>query len=258
MLNSDPSSFDLQTAPSRPDRARLFYCYAAALLLALTFLGFQPFYLHGRGYPDQELAAPIRNLIVLHGVGMSLWVLLFMVQPLLVAADRRSVHRIVGGIGAAVAAVLVVLGWRLAIEATLIKPPDVRIWGLSPKQFLAVPIVSIVIFAGFVGAGVWNRRRPEVHRAMMLSATLAVVSAAVSRIDGLSALYVGRPWEAVFGPFFWTLAVGAGLLAAKCLLARSLDRWLAAGVAGLAVLDALIMQLAATDAWERFADFLLR
>jgi small basic protein len=171
---------------------------------------------------------------------------------------NRRIHMMLGQIGAVLAACIVILGFRLGIDATQISPPDMIIWGLAPKQFMAVPIISIMIFAGFVIAGVWNRRRPEVHRPMMLLATLAAMPAAVSRIDSINALYHGTAWETVFGPFFGTLAIGAFFLAMKWLLTRSLDRWFAIGYAGLVVSSALIMQLASTRAWDHFASFLLR
>jgi hypothetical protein len=44
----------------------------------------------------------------------------------------------------------------------------------------------------------------------------------------------------------------------KSLLIRSFDRWFAAGLAVLIVVDAFIMRLAPTDAWGRFAAFLVR
>ena len=49
---------------------------------------------------------------------------------------------------------MIVLGLQLGIESTLISPPGLRIWGLTPKQFMAVPVISIMIFAGFVIAGI--------------------------------------------------------------------------------------------------------
>jgi len=241
-----------------PNRARLFYFGVAALLLTLMLLGFQQFYLHGKAFPNRELAPPIRTLLILHGIGMSAWVLLFLVQPLLIVAGNRRDHMMLGRIGAVLAACIVILGFRLGIESTLISPPDMRIWGLAPKQFMAVPIIGIMIFAGYVIVGVWNRRRPEVHRPVMLLATMAAMPAAVSRIDFISVLYHGTVWETVFGPFFGTLVIGAFFLVMKCLLTRSLNRWFAMGYAGLVVSSALIMQLATTSAWDHFASFLLR
>jgi hypothetical protein len=237
--------------------ARLFHSGAAALLLLLMFLGFRQFYVHGRAYPDRDLTPPIRTLLVLHGLGMTAWMVLSVVQPLLIAGRRHRVHMSLGMVGAALAAVIVLLGWKVGIEATRVDPPELRIWGLSPRQFMIVPIVSVTIFAGFVAAGVLARRRPDVHRPMMLLASLAVMPAAISRIDFLNSLYVGTMWESLLGPFFMTLVVGAVLLAVRCLLARSFDRWFAAGYAVLAVSSVLMVQMATTGAWDRFAGFLL-
>jgi hypothetical protein len=259
-MNSRQISF----SPGRPENsvsrnpAGLFYTAAAALLLVLMILGFQQFYLHGKAYPGRELAPPICTLLILHGIGMSGWILLFLIQPLLIVTDNRRIHRMLGSIGAGLAACIVILGFRLGIEATLISPPELRIWGLAPKQFMAVPIVSILIFGGFVFVGVWNRRRPEVHRSMMLLASLAAMPAAVSRIDAISDLYHGTIWESLFGPFFAMLAIGALLLVIKWGLTRSFSRPLALGYAGLLTSSAWIMQLATTPAWDRFASILLQ
>jgi hypothetical protein len=108
-----------------------------------------------------------------------------------------------------------------------------------------------------VAAGVLLRKRPQAHRPLMLLATLSAMSAAVSRIDFLNSFYVGTVWESLLGPFFMTLVIGALLLAAKCALLRSLDRWFAAGYAGLVVASLLIWQGATTSAWDAVAGFLL-
>jgi len=247
----------LEKGADSPNRARLFYFGAAVLLLALMFLGFQQFYLHGKAYPNRELAPPIRTLLILHGASMLMWVLLFLVQPLLIVAGNRRVHMMLGRIGAVLAAGIVILGYRLAVEATRIKPPEMRLWGLDPKQFLAISIISITVFAVFVSVGVWNRRRPQVHRPMMLLATLAVIPAALDRTEFITSLYAGTVWGAVFGPFFGSLVIGMFLLALKWRLTRSLNKWFAIGYAGLVFSSASIMQLATTRAWDQFASFLL-
>jgi hypothetical protein len=252
-----PSNVPDTPSASWSPGARLFYSGAAALLLVLMFLGFQQFYLHGKAYPDRELAPPIRTLVILHAVGMSAWVLLFLIQPLLIVVGNRRLHMVLGKYFAALAVATVILGFWVGIEATRLKPPDLRIWGLLPRQFMAVPIVSMAIFAGLVAVGVWKRRQPEIHRPMMLLATLAVMPPAVARIDALNRIYQGTVWETIFGPFFFTLVVGAILVLLHWALTRSLDRWLAFGFAGLVVARALNMQLATTGAWDRFASFFL-
>lgn len=242
---------------ARPGATRFFHVAASLLLIALMFFGFRAFYLEGRAYPGRELAPPIRTLLVLHGAGMTLWVLLLLAQSALIAARKHRVHMRLGWIASALALATVVLGWRLGVEATRISPPEMRIWGLAPPQFMIVPLASIVVFAAFVAAGVALRKRPQAHRAMMLTATLAAMPAAVSRIDALNAFYLGTVWETWFGPFFMTLVAGAALVVLRCALARAFDRWLAFGVAALTVASALMVQMATSSLWEGFARWLL-
>jgi hypothetical protein len=260
MNSSQTLPFDKPQAkgPASPNRARLFYTGAAALLLILMFLGFQQFYLHGKAFPNRELTPPIRTLLILHGTAMSAWMLLFLAQPLLIVSGNRRVHMMLGRVGALLAACIVFLGLRVGIEAARVNPPDMKLWGLVPKQFMAIPVISILIFAVFVIAGVWNRRRPEVHRPMMLLGVLAVIPAAVDRIDAIQSLYRGTVWGTIFGPFFSMLVVGLFFLVVKRLVTRSWDRWYAMGYAGLVVASALTIQLATMSAWDHFASFLLR
>ena len=241
----------------RRDRARFFYTGAAVLLLVLMFLGFQQFYLHGRAFPNRPLAPPIRNLIIAHGVAMTGWVVLLVVQPLLIVNRKHRVHMVLGKIGAVLAACIFVLGLWLGIAAPKVAPPEVRLWNLPYKHFMAVPLISIAIFAGLVVAGIWNRRRPEVHRPMMLLATLAVIPAALDRIDALSSLYRNTVLAPIFGPFLMSLVIGGIFLAVRWALTRKFDRYFAVGWAGLVVASAGIMKLATTHAWDRFATLLL-
>lgn len=252
----------VQTLPADKPRTkvahpRFFYSGAAALLFLLMFVGFQFFYLHGKAYPGRELTPPIRILLIAHGVAMSAWMVLFLAQPLLIATRNRRVHMALGRVGAGLAAVIVVLGFRVAIGAASVNPPEMKLWNLTPKQFLAVPLVSIAIFALLVAMAVWKRRQPEAHRPLMLLATLAIIPAAMDRIGFLHNLYTGTIWGTLFGPFFSALVVGLLLVCLNGVMTRSLNRWLAIGYAGLVVASALVMQVAPTHAWESFADLLV-
>ncbi|HEY2400718.1 MAG TPA: hypothetical protein VGI23_10210 [Steroidobacteraceae bacterium] len=253
-----PSDIHQANQSTFRDRARLFYAGAAALLLTVMFIGFQQFYMHGRAFPDRPLTPAIRTLVIAHGIAMSLWMMLLLVQPLLVLIRKYRVHMAVGKAGALLAALIVVLGLELALESARIDPSRLFVWSMTYKEFMAVPFVSILIFAGFVATGILNRRRPEIHRPMMLLATLTVISAATDRIPALLALFEPTVWGTTFGPFFPPLLCGALLLVIKWTLTRSFDRWFAMGWAGLVVADAGIMKLATTQTWDGMASFLLR
>ncbi len=240
------------------NRARFFYFGAASLLFILMLLGFQQFYLHGRAFPNRELTPPIRTLLILHGTAMTSWMLLFLAQPLLIAFANRRVHMMLGKAGAGLAGCMVFLGVRVGIEAARVNPPDMKLWGLVPKQFMAIPLTAILLFAIFVIVGVWNRRRPEAHRPMMLLAALTVIAAAIDRIDAIRNVYAGTVWGTIFGPFFAPLVIGLLFLVVKWSLTRSWDRWYAMGYAGLVIAGAITMQLAPTQLWNQFATLLLR
>ena len=237
---------------------RYFYSLATVFLLGLTVVGFQLFYFHGRAYPDRPLTPPIKALIITHGVAMSLWMLLAIVQPWLVASGNRRLHMALGKLGAVIAVCLVVLGVKLGIAACKVAPPGLTYGPLTPKQFMALPLGDIALFAAFVTTGIVCRKRPEIHRPMMFLASLTAVGAAVARIDFFNHLFYGTLWHKLFGDVFFTLVVAAVLVTAKCLLFRKFDRWLVGGYAVIVVWFFLIAQGAPTPAWDMIASVLLR
>lgn len=225
-------------------------------MLLLAFIGFSPYYLHGLAYPAREIPPPMKAIVTAHGMAMTAWLILLVAQPILIVRGNRRLHITLGKVGGLLALVVFGLGLGVAIRSAALTPPEARIWGLPPKQFMAVPFVSALLFAGFVGLGLIYRLKPAIHRPMMLLSTLAAVSAAVSRIDPLNALYLGTRWEQHFGPFFITLVIAVLLWIVRLVLTRSFDRWFTGGLIALIVANGFIMHLARTDAWTRFAEML--
>jgi len=244
-------------APTRSDPSRLLYAAAALVLLTLTLLGFQEFYLRGQAYPAHPLAPPVKGLLIAHGVAMTAWILLFFVQTLLVAGGNRKLHMTIGPVAFALVPVMIVLGLYLPTQTTRFEP-DVTLWGLNRVHFMAVPWFSILTFGIFASLGIAYRRRLDIHRPMMLLATLAIIAAAADRITGLPDLYAATIWGRLFGPFFTPVVVGVVFFAAKGLWTRSFDRWLASGLAAFVVASVFIMRVAPTEPWARFAAFFVR
>lgn len=69
---------------------RLFYVIAASMMLIFTAIGFRPFYLHGKGIGGGEMTSQIVTLIVVHGLAMFGWVILFFLQSILILASAPS------------------------------------------------------------------------------------------------------------------------------------------------------------------------
>ncbi|MBI3418104.1 MAG: hypothetical protein HY043_22675 [Verrucomicrobia bacterium] len=249
----------MTTQPTtKPTHNRLFYAAASLALLVLTFIGFRFFYLHMQAFPGRPLTPPIRTLLIIHGILMTAWMLLAVLQPLLVAANRKRVHMALGKFAAVLAVGIVIAGYLVAVNAARVNPPELKLFGLAPKEFLTVPLIGVVTFGAFVFVGVLNRRRPEVHRPMMLMASLAIVSAAMGRMPALNDWYAGTWLEHWFSAFVSTLALGALMLAAKCAMERRFDRWFAGAFGALAFACVFASLLAKTDAWVQLATILTR
>jgi uncharacterized membrane protein YozB (DUF420 family) len=244
--------------PKKSDPARFFYLGAALTLLALTLAGFQEFYLHGREFGGGEIPPRIFLLVIAHAVFMSCWILLFITQPLLIVSGHRRSHMMLGRIATVLAAAIIVTGTAVAIGSARVHPKDMMLDGMPRSQFLAAPLSFMAQFFVFVSLGVLTRRRPEIHRSMMLLATLVTVEAATDRIPILMHLYNDDPLKYFAGPAVPILIVGALFLVVRWLLTRRFDRWYALGYAGLFMAAPLIMDLSRSRLWGRISSFLLQ
>src|ERR1700741_3838988 len=87
-----PQARKTQSRFADPDR--LFYVIAAGMMLVFTAGGFRQFYLHGKA-PWGDITHQILPLVVLHGLAMTAWVILFFVQSTLILLGYRRVHMLV-------------------------------------------------------------------------------------------------------------------------------------------------------------------
>lgn len=168
----------LATGAQARDASRRFYLYMAVACAITVFGGFAPTYFV-RGLSDLP---PLPPSVHLHGAVFTAWMLLFIGQAALVRADRRDLHRRLGVIGAALALLMVwtgvaaTLGVVARFEASGFRPH-----GLTPLAFLAAQLGMLLQFAALVAVAIWLRRRPDVHKRVMLLATISILPPAVAR-----------------------------------------------------------------------------
>jgi len=226
-------------------------------MLAAVLVGFQQFFLQGRAYPGQELTPQIRTVVIVHGTCMTAWVLSFLIQTILIGTRRYRLHMVLGRIAALLAAFILVSGFWFVLASFRLKPPQFVLFALTMKQFTFVSFYTLLMFAGFLAVGIQYRRKPTIHRPMMLLATLSIMAPAIGRIGALNALYQETVLESVFGPSLGMLVLGAIFLVANWCLSRSIDRPYAIGYGVLAFTQLLAIQFARTAIRDRFAGFLL-
>lgn len=157
-------------------RERLFYTGMAAAFVLTVFAGFaRTYYL--RPYFG---AASLSPLLHLHGVVFTSWLVLLLTQTALVAANRTGTHRRLGVAGGVLAVLMVLVGCATAIiRAKIVEVPP---GSPSPLAFLTIPLGDMLMFGSLVGAGFYYRRRPDVHKRLMLLATVAILPAATARL----------------------------------------------------------------------------
>lgn len=237
-------------ARTRPAKsARYFYSVAAIIMLLIMFIGFYPYYLRGEGMGGRKISPQLVTLVLIHGASMTAWMVLFLVQSLLVPARKLRLHMKLGWGAVAVALVVSISGFMIAVQS--VRPiPEIPFWGMAYREFLMVMLAEVTLFTSFVTAGVLTRKRPKIHRSMMLLATLSILAGATVRIPFLFPIFGEGGWVGIFGPIF---TLGAVFLLIRSLLGRAFDQWLAAGYAVIVVVYVAACKFAVSSAWSYLA-----
>lgn len=232
---------------SRPRRSERPLFLSAALAVAIVvFAGFaRTFYLRG------FFSSPVlSNLLMLHGMAMTLWIGMFITQIGLVAAGRTDLHRRLGLVGAALVALILVVNFLAAVDAGRrgFSPTPL----VSPIAFMAVPLVDLAVFATLVGAALWNRGQTATHKRLMLLATLGILTPAVARLPIDALKHAGLP--AFFGV---TVFCVVAVVVIDTVRNRRLHPAFAWGGAFLIASIPFRILLSRTETWAAFARWLI-
>jgi hypothetical protein len=261
LMPAGDSAMATIAAPRARPLVSRFYITMAGVFVAIAFGGFfGTYWLQiARG---TFTGSPMTHL---HGLLFSLWTLFFLSQAMLVANGSLRSHKAWGLLGISLATAMLFTGMAVAIEGL-----QARLdagYGNAARAFVIVPVTAVLLFAGLVAAAIVNLRRPEWHKRLMLVATVALLQAAVARFFFLAATGGGpgmRPGLAPPQPVANTLV--PGLLVSSLIVAAMIhDRrshgrvhpayWWGFGLTMIVLLSRPL--IAYTDAWYRFADFLL-
>jgi uncharacterized membrane protein YozB (DUF420 family) len=170
--------------PVRVNDRRL-YILAAIVIPLIVLVGFARTYYLKPFFNTPDLP---NRIVQLHGVVMTAWMLLFIVQVSLVAKRRVRVHQRLGIAGGVLAVLVVVVGVLTALYAAAREVTP----GPSPLAFLVVPLGDMLVFAVLIGLALYYRRKPQVHKRLMLLAAIGLLTPAIARIP-VSFIYNGGP-----------------------------------------------------------------
>jgi hypothetical protein len=236
-MNADVSP----VTPPSPARAdRIFHTGMAVAFLITAMVGFGPTYFYKPFHPSP----PLSPLLHVHGLVFTCWLVLLIVQSGLVRAHRVDLHKRLGIAGAVLAGFVVILGLMVAVDGGR---RGTSADGLNALGFMVFPLGQVLLFAGFTGAGLWNRRKPELHRRFMLLGTICMMTPAISRmVDKRSVLAM-----------FLTLAFVVVAMIHDWKSRRRVHPIYLWGGAILLVSGPLRFALGSSAAWQQFARMLV-
>lgn len=171
-----------QPNPSRAAEHR-FYTTMSIVAAVVIVAGF------GNTYaPKIGSGTPVPAIVHLHALVFVSWLILFIAQAVLVMRGKIKLHQQVGTAGMALAALMLIVGTMTAINAARLGHrgipgvvfPDV-------EGFLLLNVDVTIVFAVLVAAGWWFRRKPQVHKRLMLMATVGgLMPPGISRLPLVS------------------------------------------------------------------------
>jgi len=249
VIRTQQQSAAVQTLASE----RLFYVIAGSVMLVATGVGFRGFLLHGKGFGGGEITRQILPLIVVHGLAMLGWIVLFLLQSVLILKGNPRLHMRIGVGGAVLAGVMVPLGSASAILSARYNPELYQFFD-GPRFFLATMLGEMLSFGILVGVAVIYRRRPEIHRPMMLLASLMIISGSLGRCPYIGQ-FAAMPPLYVLGP---ALSLGALFLLLQWAMTGVLNRNYALGYVAMAVASCTFIVIGHSAAWNRIAGAILR
>lgn len=161
---------------------RWYYAAMGVAVIAVAVAGFAPSLL------DQtRRLGPVTPLVAVHGALSAMWLLFFMAQSFLIATRRTALHRSLGVAAIGLAILLVGTGYITVVEQTrrgFDLSGDLNVKA-DPAGAAVFPLGDLLTFTILIAAGLWHRRRPELHKRLMLMGTIGgMMPAALAHVLG--------------------------------------------------------------------------
>ena len=158
-----------------------FFLYTSYALLGIVLIGFSPtFYL--RAFFD---VTEIPQYVYAHGFAMTAWFVWLCVQTTVVYSGRVALHRKLGAIGMALGILVLFSG---AFTAMNLAPRLLEKYGNIDSDMPRIAgivwgnLAGMIAFGGFLVAAYLYRQKPEIHKRLILLASISITLQALGRI----------------------------------------------------------------------------
>lgn len=221
-------------------RGRWFFVPIAAVLLLIVAVGFaRSFYFRSVFNAGHASSSTLPVYIVVHGIVLTLWFLLFFTQTMLASSGRIRFHRKLGIAGACLAAVVLALSLIVVVRSVVRETSLVVIGDLA----------LLVLFAILVSLSIRFRRKPEVHKRLMTIASISIVAPAIARWPGAQSTLP-------FSVLLPQLSLYAALVVYDVLSRRRVHPATAWGVASYLLAASISIPLASSELGHRLVNAL--
>jgi uncharacterized membrane protein YozB (DUF420 family) len=242
---SDLVTNDILARRSRLSFEHRFFLAVAVLFPLITFLGFAPSYYLKAAFNSR----PVPSMLVhIHGMVMSLWIILFSVQAYLISSKRIKLHMTLGLSSIGLAAVMFVTGLMTAVGSAA---RGSGFPGYEPLVFMNVPFAGMFVFVILFGAAIYYRKNAANHKRLMLVTVVVFLSPSIARLPLPFIPVLGSIW------FFGVPAlIGLGLLGADTFRTGKLNRVFLYAMLFGTTSGPLMLWFAHTQTWLQFASWI--
>lgn len=163
------------TKPHEGFWERYFYFFMSLLIAVVVAFGFSQTIDMNLIHPT----IPRPFLLYVHAAVFTGWLLFFILQTALVRTSNVQIHRTIGTFGIAMGVGIPLLG--VATALTMARFDIEKLHSPTAATDMIVPLFDMVAFASTFSLAIYWRKKPELHRRLILVATCALTAAGFGR-----------------------------------------------------------------------------
>jgi len=237
-----PAADDTGSEPTRKRRGEPFFQALSLALLATVIGGFSSSF-----YFRSDSAPPLSSYLFAHGVILTLWYVLIVVQASLLSAGRNVGRvRLHQRLGMSSTVIVVATVWTgIVVSVDFYRSGEGSIV-VSSAALLFANLSNLVGFVTCFAAGVATRKKPQAHKRYMTWASVVIIAPATFR---LLQLWGASPTVAALGQMLFV----AAMFAYDILRDRRIHKPTWIGLAIVVIQMGGSFTIGNTDAWADLA-----